>query len=215
MTGARRVLLACVLLGAGTGAAGTGVSGQRTARVTLGGALGPAVVPGVLSSGCAGPGAQIGGAGADLRGSVTVRRSLRLETRVGGVVGMDFQECKLVVTPLEEGLGVTRGSLGGHQGSISTDARVRFDAGPGVLTAGLGQLWAAHAPYVVLGPGLRLGERPFKLILDGDVLLMRLPYDSVTTEWHAYTPVREVSRVRHHELRKLLAARLGLELRLP
>ncbi len=83
------------------------------------------------------------------------------------------------------------------------------------MAAGAGWLWAAHAPYVAVSPGIRAGGR-VRFLADVDLALARFPYDFISGEYVNGIDggiLTVLSRSSEHEWRTLVSVRAGVEVR--
>ncbi len=187
---------------------------QAADHTAVGFAVGLGWLPSALDSYCGHPVDQtVRGVMAEARLALPVRHRLSLEGRVSAQSKVALYSCAGIVQPPPDGTYWRREYYLHGDGFAAADLRLRYDVPrvPLVLTGGFGQLWGLKAPYLVLGPGLRLGRR-LRLILDGDLIWAHVPFDEVVTYWHGGVPETVVVRVPRNEWRTLGGGRLGIEL---
>ena len=193
------------------------LSAQDSSRPALGFALGLNGMPRVWVSECGYYTAPFDDLArdftAELRGSQPVARHFSLEGRATLHGFMSFRECAAIIPTHPDGIANSRAYPSQGTGTLATDLRLRWDDDDQLaVSAGGGWLWAMHAPYVAVGPGLRLGQR-VRFLLDGEYLLGRFPYHAVVTDWRSNTPTLVVS-TETHEWRSLVGVRAGVEVRI-
>ena len=192
------------------------LAAQRPGGPAFGFVVGLGRVPSAQESYCGQPVAwHARGVLAEARAALPLGHHLSLEGRISAQNKVDLRTCGGIYPTVPDGTYASRAYRLRGDGFAGTDLRLRYDVPrlPVVLMAGAGQLWGLRAPYVALGPGLRLGGR-VRLILDGDALLARVPCDDLLTQWRGGVPVAVLSRVRSGEWRAVGGLRLGVELRL-
>ncbi len=204
-----------ILLGAALGA---NVAAQQPPRFITALAVGWNGMPRVWNSACGGVVApyddHVKDPSFELRAARHVATRLSIEARAGVHTPVDLRSCVQIVPPHPDGLAVDR-VYPNHDGnaSVATDLRLRYEPRAGlVVSGGGGYLWAMHAPYLAIGPGIRVGGR-VRLLADGDWLVGRFPYELLTTEWANNALIHLGERVGTHEWRSVVGVRLGVELR--
>jgi len=190
------------------------IAAQRPDGPALGAALGLGWAPSFLGA-CSGASydRSVRGVAAEARAALPLWGRLRLEARVAAQSAFVLCSGVTIALPHPDGLDARKQYDTFDSNFASADLRLRYDL-PGapalVLAGGAGWLTRIHAPYLAFSPGLRFGHR-WRLALDADALLARVPFDRVVTDWRGNAVVGEVSREPQTEWRRLGGVRLGTE----
>jgi hypothetical protein len=174
--------------------------------------------PGVFDPQCrSGLHGATAAASADVRGGAA-KGPWRFEARASKHGEMEFEDC-LYIGPWQPDGTHTFRTSGIERGGITvSDIRVAYAVSQRLaywnVSSGLGWVWGAGVPSVLIGTGIGLG-RSFRVGLDGEIVHYRIPWDIVTAEWRDGQVVREFSREVEPDWRRGGSVRLHVEYTLP
>jgi hypothetical protein len=125
-----------------------------------------------------------------------------------------LEDCQFTEPVYAQGIHTNRTSPIDRGAFGLTDLRLAYATGTRAVRwfggGGVGWVWSRDVPVVMLGTGIELGTL-VRLVVDGDLVAYRIPFETVTAEWRDFEVVEVLERRREHEWRTGFSVRLGLE----